>query len=142
MKTTLFALLGLVSLTGAACHRGHHDVDPARAKAWIHSHVEDTLEDLDATAAQKTSLSAVEERLVNQGFALKAESKQAKGELLAQFKSPTPDKTRVHALIDARADAYRKFAHDAADAMLEVHQTLTPEQRAKLEKKLDRFTRE
>jgi protein CpxP len=35
----------------------------------------------------------------------------------------------VHALVDARMDAFRAFAHKVADAALEAHRILTPEQR-------------
>ncbi len=58
------------------------------------------------------------------------------GEVLAQWESANPDRARLHALVDQRIDAMRAFAHQAVDAGIEVHGVLTPEQRAKLEKKV------
>jgi Spy/CpxP family protein refolding chaperone len=61
--------------------------------------------------------------------------------LLDAWKSETPDAAKLHALVDQRADEMRKLAHEAVDAGIEVHGILTPDQRAKLTKKIERWHR-
>ena len=61
--------------------------------------------------------------------------------IMNEWKSATPDAAKLHALVDARADEMRKLAHEAVDAGIEVHGILTPEQREKLTKKIERWHR-
>jgi Spy/CpxP family protein refolding chaperone len=53
-------------------------------------------------------------------------------EAITQLSSDSPDAQKLHALVDARIDAMRAFAHKITDAALEVHGTLTPQQRKEL----------
>jgi periplasmic protein CpxP/Spy len=57
---------------------------------------------------------------------------------LDEWKAASPDKARLHQLVDERVEAFRKVAHEAVDAGVEVHDVLTPEQRAKITKKAER----
>jgi len=143
MKRSLLGWIALtaVALTAVGCHRGHHGMNPEKAQAWIHGRLEAVLDDLDATAAQRQRAQELEKTLVPRGVTLHQESRQARQELMQQLRSATPDKARVHALIDERAEAYRAFAHSLADAALEMQQGLSPEQRAKLEKMTARYKR-
>ena len=141
-KTTLVAvplLLGALALAGwgSCCHHG--SPDPAQVRERVTARVEDALEDLQATPQQKTQILALKDRLVNDGLALRAGQKEAHAALLAAWDEEKPDPAQLHALIDARVDALRKFAHELADAGLELHGTLTPAQRAKVSKKLHRW---
>jgi protein CpxP len=135
------AAVAVVLLVGAGCHRGPRSIDPERARRMVHSHVEDFLDDLDATPAQRQKASELEATWVTQGLSLHNSSKTSRAELVSQLKSPTPDKAKVHALIDERIEAYRAFAHQLADGTLEFQGTLSAEQRAIVEKKLDRFAK-
>jgi Spy/CpxP family protein refolding chaperone len=60
------------------------------------------------------------------------EQHAARDEAFTQLASDTPDAQKLHSLVDARIDAMRAFAHKMTDAALEVHGTLTPEQRKEL----------
>jgi Spy/CpxP family protein refolding chaperone len=108
----------------------------------ITSHVEDTLDDLGATPEQRTRILAIKDRLVARGKALHQGQSGLRQEIVAQWDSPTPDTARIDAIIDERADAMKGFAHDVAGALAEVHGVLTPEQRAKLSKKIHRHVDE
>lgn len=125
-------------VTGFRGGCGGHGHDPASVDRMVTSRIEDALEDLDATPAQKGQVMALKDRVLQQGMALRQGGRETKQELLAQWDSAAPDRARVHALIDARADAMRAFAHQAADAAVDLHAILTPEQRARISKKIHR----
>lgn len=140
MTNRLLIAVAAVGLVGAGCSRGYHhgETDPQKVSAWVGEHINDALDDLDATDAQRAKAHEIKERLVKDGFAVREGQKTARKELVAQWDSAAPDAARVKALIDERAEAYRGFAHKAADAMVEFHAVLTPEQRAEVSKKLHR----
>ncbi len=117
---------------------GRHHPDPARVDRFVTAHLDDALDDLDATAPQRTRVHELKDKLLKDGAALHQGQRDARKELVAQWDSAAPDAARVHALVDARIDAIRAFAHQAADAGLELHGLLTPEQRAKVSKKIHR----
>jgi Spy/CpxP family protein refolding chaperone len=145
MKRTLWmSLAGLVAvlaLAGFGRCGGPSPHDPSQVAAYVTERVDDTLDDLDATPAQRLQIHAITDRLLAQGMALHQEGEPLPAEVKAQWESATPDKARLHALVDQRADAMRAFAHQAVDAGVEIHDVLTPEQRARLEKKLERMHR-
>jgi len=141
-KKTLVAvplLATAVALAGwGACrHRG--SADPAEVSARVTARVEHALDDLQATPDQRARVLALKDRLLADGLALRAAGRDARSAVLAQWDQPSPAPADVHALIDARIDAFRKFAHEAADAGLELHALLTPGQRAQLSEKLHRL---
>lgn len=137
----ILALLGVVTLTGFGRCGHRPGGDPAAMAALITEHVEDALDDLKATPAQRTQILAIKDRLLADGQKLHATRQADHAELLAQWNSPAPDRARIHALVDERIDALRAMAHEAADAGLEAHDVLTPEQRAQVSKKLERHHR-
>ena len=141
-KTLLLAVplaAGALALAGwgGCCHRG--EADPAKVRARVTARVEDALEDLKATPQQKAQVLAIKDRLLADGFALRAGHKDSRAALLAAWDEDKPDAAKLHALVDARIDALRKFAHETVDAGLEVHGALTPAQRAQVSKKLHRW---
>lgn len=140
-STAVLAALaaGFVLLTGfrGGCG-GHHHADAAQVDKMITAHLDDALDDLKATDAQRTQVLALKDKLVKDAAALHQGQADAKKALVAQWDSATPDRTAVHALVDARIDAIRAFAHEAADAGLDLHGILTPEQRAQISKKVHR----
>jgi len=149
MKTTkrvqlLLAVGGLLLLgTGFAtgCHRGpggHHG-DPAKVAAFVTDRVDDALDDLDATPAQREKIDVVKDRLLAEGAKLHGDREALHAELLAAWKAENVDRARLHAIVDERIEALRAFAHAAVDGAAEAHDVLTPEQRAKVAKKAERM---
>lgn len=127
------AVLAVVLLSGFAFRGGHGwGRDPERIKQMVTWRLNDKLDDLDATEAQRQSIHAVKDRLFNDGAQLMEEQRAARTEAFAQLESDAPDAQKLHALVDERIDAMRAFAHKLTDAALEVHRTLTPEQRKEL----------
>ncbi len=135
--------VGLVTLTafhgGGWCHGGHRD--PAAMAAAVNGRVDDLLDDLNASPDQRTQIHAVVDKMVAEAQQVHAAHKGTHDELLAQWNSDTPDAAKLHALVGQRADEMRKVADDAVDAAIQVHGILTPDQRAKLTKKIERWHR-
>lgn len=144
MKKTLpiglFALVAVVSLTAwrGGCGRPDHR-DPAQVAAFVTERLDGLLDDIDATPAQRTQLQAIKDRMLAKVQAMRADRKATHDALLAEWQSEKVDRAKVLALIDQRADELKAFAHDAADAAIEAHDLLTPDQRAKLAKKAERM---
>ncbi len=142
MIRTLSVLLalgaGLVLLTafhGGGCS-GHRD--PARMERMLANHLDDALDDLDATDAQRQQIRALKDDLVAKARAIHAAQPDLRRELVAQWDAETPDMAKVHALVDQRLASVKSFADEVADAAAKLHAILTPEQRAKVSKKLHR----
>lgn len=127
------AVLAVVLLSGFAFRGGHGwSHNPERIKQMVTWRLNDKLDDLEATDAQVKSINAVKDRLFEDGVQLMEEQHGARTEAFTQLSSDSPDAQKLHALVDARLDAMRAFAHKMTDAALEVHGTLTPEQRKEL----------
>jgi protein CpxP len=127
------ALLAVVLLSGFAFRGGHGwGHNPERLQQMVTWRLNDKLDDLDATDAQRQSILAVKDRLFADGVKLMEEHHGVRQEAFQQLASEAPDAQKLHALVDARIDAMRAFAHKMTDAALEVHGTLTPEQRQEL----------
>ncbi len=131
------AALGTLALTA---FRHHHD--PARFEQHVSARVDSLLDDVHATADQRTQILAIKDKLLADAKALHASHAGMHQELLAQWQADQPDAAKVHALVDGRADAMKKLADEVADAMIQVHGILTPDQRAKIAKKLQRHMQE
>jgi periplasmic protein CpxP/Spy len=134
------ALVSIVTLTGfrGGCGRPDHR-DPAQVAAFVTERLDDMLDDLDATPAQRTQLQAIKDRMLQRVQALRATRQATHQTLLAEWNAEKVDRAKVHALIDERAAEMKALAHEAADAIIEAHDALTPEQRAKVAKKAERM---
>jgi len=145
MKKTLAAVaLSLVAVVGLAGFRGcghHGGRDPAQVAAFVTERLDDALDDLAATPAQRTAIQGIKDTLLAQAQTLRAQHQADHALLLAEWNADHPDRAKIQALIDARANELTALAHQAADAAIQVHDILTPEQRAKVAKKLERHHR-
>jgi protein CpxP len=138
---TTLALMGLAAgALGLTAFRGHgpgHG-DPARMEKFIDHRLADMLDDLHATDAQRQKITAIKDKLLADHKALHASHADVKKELLAQWQADRPDAARVHAIVAERATGMTGFANEVADALIQVHDILTPDQRAQLAKKMQR----
>jgi Spy/CpxP family protein refolding chaperone len=127
-----------VLLSGFGAWGMHHGFNPEKMEKFITYRVNDTLDDLKATPEQRQKVLAAKDLLVGDFEKQIPAHRQMRQELLAQWNTETPDAKAVHAAIDARFDAMRALAHEAADQMIQIHGVLTPEQRAQV---AERFAR-
>jgi Spy/CpxP family protein refolding chaperone len=143
LAVALAVVLGVVALTGfrGGCGGHGHGRDPAQVAAFVNDRLDDALDDLEATPDQRTRIHGIADRLLAEGKAIHAGHDEARAALLAEWKAEKPDRAKLHALVDARADALRKLAHDAVDAGIEAHEVLTPAQREKVARKAERMHR-
>ncbi|MBJ6759435.1 periplasmic heavy metal sensor [Myxococcaceae bacterium JPH2] len=128
------AVAAFVLLTGFAMRGGHPGWgrDPERMRQMVTWRLNDKLDDLNATPAQRQSIGAIKDRVFDDGKQLMEDQRAVRDEVVTQLESDAPDAQKLHALVDARIDAMRAFAHRITDAALEVHRTLTPAQRQEL----------
>jgi len=129
------SIVGVSSVLAGCRHRGHRH-DPAKMQKFATWFVDDALDDLDATDAQRQAIHASKDRLLAEGLALKTDGKKSHMEVYREWQKDEPDVQRVHALIDERVEAFRIVAHKAADEVLAAHALLTAEQRAEVSERI------
>ena len=134
-KMLLVAVLGLGAmavLAGFGGRFGHQRMNPKKAYRLVSAMVENKLDDIDATDAQRTQVNALKDDLFAEAKKLREGHRAARQELAGQWESERVDSQRVHAVVDQQLDALRAFAHQAADAAIKLHGLLSPEQRVQL----------
>lgn len=112
-----------------------------RGASFASDRITAKLNDLDATQAQHTHAQQLFDQLVTDAKPVMLSNRQAHRDFATQFLADQVDTAKLHALVDARIEAYRTLAHRAVDSAAEFHGTLTPEQkeelRAQLQERLD-----
>lgn len=125
-------VLGAVALAGGAAVAAANDNDERKAKRanqYITWKLDDALDELNASDAQKKQTMVLKDQLFAEGLKLRTTKERVREGLVQQWKAQNPDANTVHALVDQMLDEVRGFAHKAADAGLAFHKLLTPEQR-------------
>ncbi len=130
------ATAAVVALAGFAAVGRFEHRDPQRAHDLITRRVDAMLDDIKATDDQRAQINQLKEKLFNEGVELRKNQHSLTRELLADWDAAKVNTDDVHAQVDKRIDALRAFAHDAADASIQVHDILTPEQRAQVKQEL------
>jgi periplasmic protein CpxP/Spy len=142
MKKILWSVLTVVVLAGGlvtlTAFRARDPSDPGRLDRFVSHRLDDLLDDVRATAAQRQQLNALKDKLLADGHALHAGQADAKKQLLAEWRSEAPDKAKVMAIVDERADAMKKMAEEVAAALVDAHGILNESQRALVTRKLER----
>lgn len=101
--------------------------------------VDDALDELDATQAQRERVQAITKDALAKAKPIAEQGQAASAALVTQWRSPAPDASAVHQLVDTQLETVRAFAHVLVDRGLEVHQLLTPKQRDQVSARLERF---
>lgn len=135
LKCGLF--LGLALAVGAGAFagcRGHGfgKPDPERMYKMLSWHVDDVLDDLKVDQSQRDKIKVIKDRLWNEWRAMHDKSKSHKQDLLTQWRSANPDPAVLRAHVDGHAEQMRTMGQKLADAVLEIHGILTPEQRTQV----------
>src|SRR6478735_1195632 len=99
-------IAGAVVLAGGLAVAGNELADrhAERAKQFITWKLDDALDDLDATDAQRATAVKLKDQLFDEGLKVKATHEEVCAGLLAQWKSDRVDATKVHALVDELVD--------------------------------------
>ncbi len=131
-KTLLVALAtALVALGATAVYAGpwFGGKKAERIKTFAQWKVDDALDALDATDAQRATISPLVGPLVDSALDRFGDREVFREELLALWQAPTADADAARRAVFARIESVRGLAHEAIDAAATVHQTLTPDQR-------------
>ena len=135
LATGSASLLGLgtwaVHERGGFCGR-HGGARSEMVHKFIDFAVSEKLDEVDATAEQRQKVREIKDRLMKEGHALREGKEGLREELLLQLSQENPDPAKVKGLVRERMNAFSAFADDATDALLELHATFTPAQRAQL----------
>lgn len=128
------AVAGLVL---AGCHRG--EMTQERLTKMVEWKVDDFLDSVDATDEQRAKVNAISTKTVHEVGPALLENKAARTELVRLLSNPSVDVAAVHATLDKRSEVMKAAVHRLADAAIEIHAVLTPEQRAQLAEKLQKY---
>ena len=132
----LVMAVGGAGALGAGAFQAHGGFGGHRDGALMHKFIDfavnEKLDEIGATEAQKQKVREIKERLVSEGHALRADRKAFRDEILALLEQDNPDPARLKAAVHERTEAFSRFADDAADAVVELHGVFTPEQRKQL----------
>ncbi|MEW5739210.1 MAG: Spy/CpxP family protein refolding chaperone [Myxococcota bacterium] len=141
MKTLMLTgALGLTLAVGATgCGRGADRLE--RAEKMADWKVADAMDELDATPQQTERAQALAKGLVIDAKPLVKQGLEARDALISEWKASRPDSTKIHALVDAQLEAVRGFVHKVADAAIELHGLLTPEQRDEVTARLEKHAK-
>jgi hypothetical protein len=145
MKTAAVVLgaAGLVALvaglvTVAQVHGGHAGHGPHGAQgpmavthmvAWL---VDNTLDGVGASETQRARVLAVRDRVMSAANVLHTGHDATHEVFRRQWELDTMDSRVLHDLVDDRLEELRRVLHTSVDGVVEVHDTLTPEQRQAL----------
>ena len=135
--TACVAVLGGASI--AANRFGPRD--PERAYAYISAKVNRMMDKINATDAQRAQINQIKDRLFKEGASLRQDRWNMRQQFFANWDAPQVDANQIHARVDQQLNELRTFAHDLADASIQVHDLLTPEQRATLKQEISKHHR-
>jgi Spy/CpxP family protein refolding chaperone len=133
MMGAVAAALVLGGVVAVSCaHGGHGKMTPERMKTIVSWKVNDVLDDIDATSAQRKAVLDATYKVLADFGKLHAQSEADHEKLLAELESSQPRADVFHAMIDERTEAFKAFLHRSVDTMLTANSVLTPEQREQL----------
>ena len=91
--------------------------------------INQALDDLNATEAQRTRILAVKEKISGPMHRLHGEHAEMHATFLREWKGDKMDTAQLHQLVDAKVEELRGALHGMVDGVNEIHDTLTPDQR-------------
>lgn len=126
---------------GGHCGWGRGGFSAEDRKKMMSAHIDEVLDELDVTDDQRKQLHSTRDKL----FAAFEENRPGRGEKLekitALFEKDTLDVRELDALKAEHRDKMQKMEEAVSQAIVEVHATLTPEQRKELVVKAEKFRR-
>ena len=143
MSRTKIAIVAAVTLVagagflGARAHGPRH-ADPERIQAMVSRHLDRVLDKLDATEEQREQITAIRARVFAEVLPVMQQHRVDKQAAVATLLGEGEvDAEALRAKLDGHLDAHRKLASTVLDAVLEVREVLTAEQRAQIREHLE-----
>lgn len=122
------ACLAVVSLGALTACKAGHGHDPKKLK----SHLDSSLKKVGATGEQRAKIGTIADRIISDGSELHKKNGGLGRKVAGCLLLDQPDKQWLHQTVDEKAKELTQFAHRTVDRLIEINQTLTPEQRAQL----------
>jgi periplasmic protein CpxP/Spy len=124
--------LGLGAWTAYA-HGGFHGRrDPAMVHKFVDFAVNEKLDEIGATDAQRQKVKEIKDRLIKDVHALRDTKGAFRDDLLKILEQDSVDSAQVKTMVRQRTEALTRFADEAAESVVELHAVFTPEQRKQL----------
>lgn len=136
----LLPTLALVAAGTAFAHgwRGRRAPDPEKMQKRISFRVNDLLEEIEASDGQRAEINAIVDELLRRLPARADDRRETREAIVEQLRRDRPDAKRLHALVDEKAKAMAELGHEVVNAALQIHEKLTPAQRAELLEEMGR----
>ena len=132
MTVGVLAVVTVGLVVGASAFAFAHGGRHGMMKRFVSAAIDDALESAKVTAEQRTAIHAARDRV----FAAFEQHRRTRtdrlAEALALFEADQVDPARVDALRQQGEDEHRRIAEAVSQALVEVHDVLTPEQRRTL----------
>ena len=135
MITGLMVGLLVVVLASQSLAMGRR---PARPQGPGHERMaQGIIKKLDLTDEQKARFKAEQEKMKQAMEASHKKVKELADKMKAELEKDAPDRKKVHAYIDQMSKLRKEMQIRRMDSLLDLRQTLTPEQRSKFKKMLE-----
>ncbi len=105
----------------------------------IDAHLEDVLDDLEATPEQRQTINKAKEQIIAKVETYRTQRKEVRDELLAMLKADRVDTNRLNQLADEKAAEVKNLVSEIIPIVAEVHASLTPAQRQELAERAESF---
>ena len=129
MTVGVLAVVAAGLVTGAAAFAFAHGARHLMMKRFASAAIDDALDTAKVTAEQRTAIHAARDRV----FAAFEQHRRTRTDRLAEaltlFEADQVDPARVEALRQQGEDEHRRISEAVSQALMEVHDVLTAEQR-------------
>lgn len=129
VAAALAGLFGFGLLRGAHAGWGHGGGRPAIMKRFVSSAIDEVLDDAKVTPQQRATLNAARDRVFAAFERHHRDHRSEMDEVLRLFESDRVDPTRLAALRSEREGKMKELGDVIQQAVVEAHDTLTPQQR-------------
>jgi Spy/CpxP family protein refolding chaperone len=120
-------------------HGGWEQMDPAAMERRMEAMIAFRLADTDATAEQKSRITAIMKAAANDLSSLRGQGRELRRKSMQLLAAPTIDRAQLETLRVQQMQLHETVSRRMLTAMADAAEVLTPEQRAKLaEKRLHR----
>lgn len=123
------ALVGGAVLKGRAAHAWGHKGKATIMKRIVSAHIDDVLDDAKVNDTQRQSIYAARDRVFTAFENQRGTHKAHLEEALQLFEADRVDGTKLQSLRGQREAEMRQLADVVTQALTEVHDVLTPQQR-------------
>jgi Spy/CpxP family protein refolding chaperone len=129
-KIAAFVLIGAaVAVSSVACGMHGMKMSEKMMRAAMEDHVDELMDDINATDAQRAEFTLLSDSIVNEAIALRSKEKPNHQALLAALKKDKVDREAIHSGIENHIDTFEAFLFRSLDRVLDAYEKLRPEQK-------------